>query len=346
MKVLGFYPYPITPGKDYTDLIIDSIRLADKDIIVEPFSHYKIILQNKKYDLVWLNWYESLPSNIFKYIYEFIAKVYIIEYLKLRKVKIISVFHDRVPHDAKFPSISKWLLKFLLRKSDVVLVLNEASKTLVKNYVGEDNNKKIFKLPHPVYPISHITKQEEPSKEFNVLFFGYLKPYKNIEGLIELAKINPEIRFIIAGKVINKKYANHLKVISNNLPNVNLILRRLTDSELGDFISNCKILVLPYKMNSSINSGVMFYAFSHKKNVIIPHLIAIDDFKHKNDIFWYNYESDKDHIKILNKKLREAYVEYMKSPELFQERAERLYNEVKIYSTEYLADIIKKSGIL
>ena len=345
MKTVGFYPYPIVKGNDYTDLIIESIRRADSNIAIEPFSHHKIILKGKKYDVVWLNWFETLSNNFFSFSYELLSKLYIIKYLKLKNVKIITVFHDRVPHDTKHGETSKWFLKFLLNNSDTILVLNEASRDIIKEYIGEKGLKKTFKLPHPVYALPDTADNDFPS-DFNVLFFGGLKPYKNIEMLIELAKLNPQIKFKIGGKPINKKYGEELERLCRDVPNITLIPKKLSESELQRMVKESMILVLPYKLKSSLNSGVMIYAFTHKRNVIIPRIAAINEFKNQNDIYWYEYDTDKEHLEILDRKLKKAYEEYKNNPELFRSKVENLHEEVKKYTVDYLGEIIKDLQIL
>lgn len=345
MKTLGFYPHPVTPGNDYTDLILEAILKADDNVTIKPFSHYKVILNGGGYDIVWLNWFETMSQSLGKFIYEIIAKIYIINFLKFRNIKIITVFHDRIPHDAKFSGISKWFLKFLLSKSDVILVLNEESKNIINEYIGEKKEKKIFKLPHPSYPGENIP-EVETSRDFNVLFFGNIKPYKNIEGLIELAKINPDIKFTIAGKPINKKYGETVRKLCGSLPNVKLILKFLSNEEIDNLIEGSSILVLPYKLKSSINSGVMFYAFSNNRNVIIPKIAAVDEFENKDDIYWYEYKSDEEHINILNKELLKAYKDYTTNPELYLEKTRRLKKEVDRYTVDYLSQLIKELKLI
>ena len=310
-------PFPEKKENQYMDLMYEAIKSAlNNDGVVEPYLTLKELISGKKQDIVWLNWFESLnDKSLVSILKDILSKTLSLFMLKLKRTTILSTLHNKQPHDKKYIFLNRLFYKFLLKISDKIIILSRESKNYVEVFLGPKYLSKLEYIPHPAYIVSPKHHNSSNTSKFNVLYFGQLRPYKNIELILELAREKRNITFTIAGKPIDNQYALFLKNKSKDLSNINLILNHQSEEDLDYLISNSAIVILPYKKNSSLNSGVLFYAFSKGINVIIPAISSIYEFTNIDKIYHYNYDTENDHFinlqKILNKAEQDFNNDYL-----------------------------------
>src|SRR5690606_21936083 len=136
-----------------------------------------------------------------------------------------------------------------------------------------DAVERLFYLPHPDFigsygPIPPATEQASPTP-LRLLFIGAVKPYKNIELLIKVAgEFKDEVSLTIAGKPNTSAYRQTITELAASAGNIKLMLRFIPDHELPLLMAASDLLVLPYDLESSLNSGTVILAFSYKKTII------------------------------------------------------------------------------
>src|SRR5690606_12242868 len=118
---------------------------------------------------------------------------------------------------------------------------------------------KIVHIPHPdfvnVYGPMVAETLEARNPKLQLLFIGAIKPYKNIELLIGLAKKFPEtIHLTIAGNPNSDSYRRELETLAKEMRNITLELKFIPDEELPTYIHQSDLLILPYSLDSSLNS--------------------------------------------------------------------------------------------
>lgn len=343
-KILGFYPYYENDQNQYTGLMKEAISLADPNIQIQSFPRFRDILKRQRQDVVWLNWYENLLPLRGQFIKDFFIKIGALLILRFRKTKIISVLHNKEPHESTFPWLNKLFMKLQFGLSNNIVVLNGVSLPIVQKLLGKSGLKKVVKVPHPSYKVKPKTYPETPSK-FNALFFGILRPYKNIELILALAKSHPEIKFTIAGKPYSEDYECSLKKQCKDLPNVELILRHLEDPDLDILIDKASILLLPYNLRSSLNSGVFFYAASKGINVIIPEIGSVKEVKNRDKL--YLIKTEQHYLQELNDSLEKASIDYRNNYSEFIQNSkiisEEIFNNNSILK---ISNIISENNLL
>lgn len=346
MKI-AFYPTTEKGLNEYTEKIIEAIKKSSEDAEVNSFPSNKKILSGKiDFDVAWLNWFENFPTSNYQFFKQLILRILDIKAIKSKGKRIYTVFHNKQPHESNFPKLNKWFYKFLLRKSDRIIILSDESKKFVADLLDDKHLNKTVKISHPAYEIRRREKHTDTNDKFTALFFGLLRPYKNIELIIQLAKENPDINFIIAGKPLDETYELELKGLCNGIRNITLIPKFQNDDDIEGLIDKSSIVLLPYNIYSSLNSGVLFYSLSKGINVIIPEIPSVGEFKNKDLIYHYFYNDEEEHLKRLQEKLNQAKMDYFNSPEDFMEKALTLQKEVSQYDTDYLVNQIKSNQLV
>ena len=341
-----FYPLDISSQNSYISRICQAIKKVDESIEIKQFSgrNLKEIIQGRKF---WLNWYEDLgKTSRLKIIITFIKRMIYFLLMKVHHGEVFFVLHNRRPHEIVFERLSIYFLKFLLLHSNRIIILSTDSISIINSLTQKDLTFKIYKVLHPIY-LCHPKQYPKEQPQFKILFTGLIRPYKNIEILLEIAKMHPEMEFIISGQPCDNSYVMILKKKAKQLPNVFLRMKYNSDEELESLMDEASICVLPYHMESSLNSGVAMYAFSKGMNVIIPAIGTVNELKCKDCVFSYTYTSDSNHIHALNHKITEAYSLYMDDYSEFIRRCEVIRNEVEDRcSIEAISLQVKNTGIL
>lgn len=329
MKI-AINPYGSTILNEYINLMIESFRMAypDTEICEDP-GFWKNYAAYKDIDVLWLNWYENLPSNPKQIIKAIIFKVIKLLILKRKKVKIIATFHNRQPHEVKFRRLNLLFYKWYLCKADNIIILCEGSRDILRNYIGAKNMHKVILALHPAYHCTpRIYPPADKKKPFSILFFGLLRPYKNVEMIIELAKEHPDILFNIAGQPITEEYGAYIHEISKGSENINLSLRYQSQEDIDHLIEQSSILLLPYNIKSSMNSGVLIYALSKGINVVIPEICSITDISEKDRLYTYKYSDEKEHKASLAEAMLKAQNDYENNYDEFVKSSIMLHNEI------------------
>lgn len=301
---VAIYPKQNDSNK-YIQITIDCIKkiganIYGLDMVFKSFSCLS------KTDAVIFNWFDLLGAK--NRLYKFITRKIKLFILRFFGKKIIFVFHNIISHSECGSFLSKRIIKSICKKSHKIIILCSQSKQYLKNYLSEDEiEKKAFLIPHPNYIGAYstddfvITKYGDFSDEkINVLFIGLVRPYKNIELIIEIAKLYKDspFYFIIAGRPFSESYKKQLEEKASGLTNVSLYFDFIQDNEIAGLINKSDVLLLPYDTTSSLNSGTVVLAFSNKKTVICPEIGTIMEYP--SDVtFSYKYNDQNDHFERL-----------------------------------------------
>lgn len=310
-------------------------------------------------DIAILNWYESIGgTNFIKVFLKALIRRVRIILLKTHGVKIIFTFHNRIPHDMKgaiSTKIARNRMKWLIRRSDRVIILSKASTKYLSEYMdGDEIKRKVSFIPHPNYIGAYTdnTVFLPPARRdaFHILFVGSIRRYKNVELLIRVARklTDLKVEIAIAGKPQNEAYSDELKKSIIDLEYVHLDLRFIPDEEIDTLIQKSDVLVLPYNVQSSMNSGMVYLAFSNGRTVICPLISSLKDFD-DNLYYSYMYTSEEDHVEKLEYEIRKAYRDWNTDIENYEKRGRTLFeivqkNNSKEMIVQYYVELFKKIG--
>lgn len=315
--------YPLNHKNPYVAIVTEAIKNAGYEIydMKDIKKNHKLAKQIK---IINLNWFDSIGNcPLWKAIALLVRQLCRIEYYKWCGMKIIYTMHNRQAHDTKYKRINCILMNFLCKKSDYIAVLCSYSKEILREFLSvEEIEKKVRVMYHPSYKGAYSEKKifipELPNSSkcnMHILFMGSVRPYKNIELILEAAyKLHGKnIEFVIAGKANNKDYEKRLKDKVNHFSNVTFISRYIDDSEMFSFYDWADIVIIPLDMKSSLNSGSSVLAFTMGKTVIIPRIGTVRDFP-SEVIFSYEYENESEHLNAIVDKINEAFTKWSDNP--------------------------------
>lgn len=341
---LAFYPLDFSDPNNYLSRMRDAIVMAYPEIEIVDIPHSFKEIDNV--DVVWLNWYENFSGrNQAYYVYHAVRRLLKLLIFKCRGTKIIYTVHNRQPHETQYSALNRLFYKCAFVLVDHIVILSDLTKDIIKEVAGRRANKKIVKIPHPTYLCSQKNYRENPDN-FTVLFFGLLRPYKNIEMLLSVAADKPEIDFVIAGAALDSEYEESLRLAAQKLRNVRLIARRLTDDEINNLMDEASVLALPYDLKSSLNSGAAMFALSKGLNVVIPNIGTVLELSNRDKVYGYDYNNDSEHQLNFKNALMKAHEDFTSDYPQFVRNSEILREEVlSSNSTETLSNKIMKLNL-
>lgn len=148
----------------------DFSRIVDENF----FSFFKQVVNRKSYDLIQLEFYESL--TLLPIIPENIKKIVIHHEIRSKRNKLLN-FNKSSDYDIYFYAFNEIVENTLLTYADSIVVFNEEDKNYLKNL-----NVPVYVSPFGIP--DELIQKKEVSKEFNrFLFIGGEFHYPNKEGL-------------------------------------------------------------------------------------------------------------------------------------------------------------------
>ena len=175
----------------------------------------------------------------------------------------------------------------------------------------------------------------DPSKKI-IFFTGKIGPYKNLNLLIEcfnrshLAESN--FALLICGACKDLDYRKKISAMVQTSLGVFADFHFVENDCMGDYLIQSDLLIAPYDISSSLNSGTMWMAFSYKKTMVLPEIGCVQGEKAIADnAFVYRYASEAEHAEKLCEVMEKLKTETAES--LF-EKGNRLYSYMQTKSWE------------
>lgn len=302
MRILASPAFANKKINPYNALLYSNIKaITRSQNLVHEYSHKKAIFE--KYDIVHFHWPDGYINHksLFKAIQRALLLSLILLIVKIKGTRIVWTVHNVAPHDAFHPTYSQFFMRWFAKQCDGLIFMSEESKATFFNLYACKDNIQYAIIPHGHYrnsypaPIDKTLAKSKlclPQEKHVLLFFGMIKPYKNIDLLMELfaqAKLYDYI-LVVAGNTDSEELKEKLKKHAKN-PNIHLFLQFIPDDKLHIYLSAADTVILPYK--SILNSGALLLALSFNKPVIAPHMGAFVSLQQELGRKWiYSYAGD------------------------------------------------------
>lgn len=212
-------------------------------------------------------------------------------------VRLVWVVHEATPHDSG--QRASWSKRRFLKSLDGAIYLSHASKITAEADVPELKRVPALVTRHGHYrtdmeiePVARI----EPTGPVNLLYFGQIRPYKNLDGLIRAASgVSPDlIRVRISGWSKDRDFTRFLSELAATAPGVTLDIRDtfLPQADLESAIDASDGVVLPYR--KILNSGAALFALSRNRPVLAPRLGTLPELHDEIGPDWVHLYSGDD----------------------------------------------------
>jgi len=263
------YPRFLFPGKSQEEIgergsAVPTVQIIDT---LNPLTWYKAgrIAAKSKPDLI-----------IFKYWMPFFAPTFGITARIAKKksgCKVLFICDNVIPHE--HTPIDRALTSWLLKAGDLFMV---QSKSVERDLLSVIKNPKYRLVRHPVYEIfgKSIDKSEARKKlgiredENVALFFGYVRKYKGLHGLLDamrkvLGIVN--VKLMVVGEFYDdeKPYLQQIEKLGL-ADNVVVVGDYVPNDEVAKYFSASDVIVLPYV--NATQSGIAQIAYNFNKPVI------------------------------------------------------------------------------
>ncbi|MCK5118286.1 MAG: glycosyltransferase [Candidatus Latescibacteria bacterium] len=267
------YPKFLFPGKAQNDPSRMVLSLDIKPVLT-PYNPFTWVPAARKIAA----WKPDIL--ILKYWIPFFAPAFgvIVRLLKrFTRIQIVYII-DNIEFHEKWP-LADWWTKFALAKADTLITMSDSvtqsACALLVNFAPD----RITKLRHPNYDfythsendLTEFKKQLHITDEPVILFFGYIKPYKGLDILLEampniLTEL-PNAKLLVAGEVYGDERMYTDRIEKGHLRENVIFHNRFIDNEqVGRYFRASDVVVLPYR--SATQSGITQLAFSFDTPVI------------------------------------------------------------------------------
>ena len=306
-----------------------------------PLTRSAIAFRPDLISLDWIHQYAVSPGWFASLVKSFFFAIDVVLVQLIFKPKMVWTMHNLQHHDPRPRKIERWISKFFASKCSFIRVLGPGIEAVVAEYL-ELPKSKIISIPEGPfvgwYPDDVAAAQARVKLKLDPadrvwLYFGNLRPYKGVEQLIGAFKnlAKPNSRLIIAGRPFDNHYAQSLKDLCLQMPDVVLDFRTIPDDEIQIFFAASDLVVLPFK--NVLNSGSAILAMGFSKPVVAPAIGLLP----------FRLKSQPDLLYRQNEKLEDALIRSEKfDNEALAEIGRKNREEVLQYKWEDFAKFLLK----
>jgi glycosyltransferase involved in cell wall biosynthesis len=195
---------------------------------------------------------------------------------------IVMLCHNVVEHEGA-QGLRRRLTRRVLKRADRHLVHGQSQATALRELIGREA---AAALEHPAYTADVAAsgagarvQARYGLREPLLLFFGYVRPYKGLDVLLEaLAIVRREhpVSLLVAGEVWGDRREWLDRCRSLGLDScVAFSNGYVNESDIAAIFDAAQLVVLPYR--SATGSGVAKLAMSHGKPVLVTRVAGLAD---------------------------------------------------------------------
>jgi glycosyltransferase involved in cell wall biosynthesis len=210
-------------------------------------------------------------------------------------VRLVWVVHETRPHDRGRKG--NWSTRAFLNSLDGAIYLSRASQRAGEADIPELKHVPSLVTRHGHYRID-MERSPEPrralGKKLNLVYFGQVRPYKNLDGLINAARhLSPEdVSIRILGWSKDPDFTRQLEQLAASAPAIELDIRDafVPQGDLEAALDDSDGCVLPYR--NILNSGAALFALSRNRPVMAPRLGTLPELQDEIGKEWVDLYSD------------------------------------------------------
>jgi len=263
------FPKILYPGREQIDKNLKLKKNLNSFFIIDsinPLTWLQVfdMIRKEKPDLVTFQWWTPFFMPCYTTI-SFLTR-------RFTKARISAVCQNVVSHESRF--IERFLTKIFFKTINFFITYSSSDKQDIKKLL---KNAKVEWIVEGTYDKQlgtgiekEVAKKKLGLKGKNIIFFGFVRPYK---GLIYLIKAMQHIaqQYDVTLHIVGEFWEDKNRYTKeiNNLgigKNIKIVDRYVSDEEAVLYISAADVIVLPY--TSSTESGIIQLAFGLNKPII------------------------------------------------------------------------------
>lgn len=266
--------------------------------------------------------------------------------------KFVYVMHNIYHHEGSDKRRDFFIRRMFAKRSDAIVMLSEKGKEVLKSQMDEaeygEIANKITLIPIPNYMGRYTSSGRDFRAELGIdpdefvfsFIGGSLRPYKNIESVIELARAfegrGLKARFLISGVALNEEDRSRYERLCDSVSNIIFIQGLIPEEDMFDFVTAGNALLCPFDA-STLDSSTCVMAFSCGRNVVAPAIGTIDEVP-EGLTYSYRRDDGQDEAELLENAALCAYEEFSSNRKLFDEKQDAL---LEYATTAWSEDIVK-----
>lgn len=261
------YPRFLYPGANDRDASLGGFREPGVEYTIDsinPFSWWKTAraIARSSPDLVVFHWWTVFWAPCF---------IFMANLLRRRGIRIALICHNLVDHDAG--AWKRRISEKVLDAADAFFVHSSEHKRTLQS---KRPDVPVVQHPIPVYGHYPPAGKTLPKRgRLELLFFGFIRPYKGLDVLIEAIRLldDPDVHLTVIGEYWGD--ASALLRQTEGYPNIECHLGYMSDQDAADYFARADFVILPYR--AATGSAVASVAFHYNKPIIASQTGGLPD---------------------------------------------------------------------
>jgi glycosyltransferase involved in cell wall biosynthesis len=270
-----------------------SERLEQRGVRVEDFTFARAI--TTRFDVLHIHWPDLHlhARSSLRALAKQLRLAALFALLRLRRVRIVWTIHNLKPHE-RHHSLPEGLFPLWFpRLCTHVIAMTTTGLWAAQEEYPSLRRKAAAVIPHGHYRDAYpptASRAESRAKLglaecFTFLFFGSIRPYKNVPLLIEAFRQLPHrnVQLVIAGQPLKMDIDRLERSVAGD-PRIRLKLEFIAEQDVPLYMGASDVVVLPF--DSILNSGSVLLALSFNRAVLAPRLGSLPEIQHKVGARW------------------------------------------------------------
>ncbi|GEK21319.1 glycosyltransferase [Cellulomonas xylanilytica] len=257
LRVLESFGPPRETTNPHSVLLLDALRTSAH---VDTFSWRRAVLG--RYDVFHVHWPEVVvaKSTAVRRAAACVLLAVALVGFRLRRTAVVRTAHNVSPHERQ-DALTRAVLRLTDRWTTWWVRLNDATVTPAG-------------VPATTIPLGDYGdwygRPSTPPQAGRMLFFGLIRPYKDVPALLEVFRGVPDTaaRLVVAGRPSSSEVEADLRAAAAGDDRVELQLGHVADADLAAAIGAAQLVTLPYR--EMHNSGAVLLALTLGRPVLVP----------------------------------------------------------------------------
>lgn len=289
LRVLMFPKFSDNP---YLSLLTQ--RLEQRGVHVEDFTFARAF--RERWDVIHIHWPDLhlKARTSWRGLAKQLRLAIAFSFARMRNSKIVWTIHNLTPHERHHSLPERVFPLWYPRSVTHVIAMTTSGLQAAYETYRSLRSKHAAVIPHGhyrhAYP-SAIARQDAlqhlrlPAR-FTFLFFGNIRPYKNVPRLIEAFRSleRDDVQLLIVGQPGGGMEVGQLMQLVAGDERIHLRLEFVSERDVPIYLGAANVVVLPF--DNILNSGSALLALSFNRPVLAPRLGSLPEIQQRVGARW------------------------------------------------------------